>query len=289
MSEQFEWTRVMHETKRRHLTVLRSELVAPRMQRITLGGEELHGFTSLGPADHVKVFFPDPVVGKILVPVVVDGKTQQPEGPGEVIVRDYTPYAFRKEGAHGPELDLDFVLHGDESSGDTVQGDASHGGPAAAWAAAAQHGDALIIAGPRGSRVPPVDMKRAILVADESALPSVTRWLQLLGSAEVTGLFSVADPGTESYLAEYAAPERDFRWFSGEDRDTRMQETLAGLSITDDTILFLAGEAGSLVPMRRYLRRELGLPKEQVDVHGYWKKGVVYLDHHAPIDPSDPE
>ena len=38
-----------------------------------------------------------------------------------------------------------------------------------------------------------------------------------------------------------------------------------------------------------YLRRELGLPKEQVDAHGYWKKGEANLDHHAPLDPSDPD
>ena len=46
MTERFEWTRVAHELKRRRLTVLRSELVAPRMQRITLGGADLEGFTS---------------------------------------------------------------------------------------------------------------------------------------------------------------------------------------------------------------------------------------------------
>ena len=74
MSNRFEWTRVMHETKRRHLIVLRTELVAPRMQRITLGGAELEGFTSLAPGDHVKAFFPDPSVGEIVTPVIVDGR-----------------------------------------------------------------------------------------------------------------------------------------------------------------------------------------------------------------------
>ena len=128
MSNRFEWTRVMHETKRRHLIVLRTELVAPRMQRITLGGADLEGFTSLAPGDHVKAFFPDPSVGEIVTPVIVDGRTQQPEGPGEVIARDYSPFAFRPDGENGPELDLDFVLHAD----------AAHSGPAAAWAANAR-------------------------------------------------------------------------------------------------------------------------------------------------------
>ncbi len=279
MSNRFEWTRVMHETKRRHLIVLRTELVAPRMQRITLGGAELEGFTSLAPGDHVKAFFPDPSVGEIVTPVIVDGRTQQPEGPGEVIARDYSPFAFRPNGENGPELDLDFVLHAD----------AAHSGPAAAWAANARPGDPLIIGGPRGSRVPPRDIERAILIADESALPSVARWLDLLGDTEVVGLFSTLDPATPSYLSGYAADSREFRWFSGEDRDNRVAEALATLEITEGTLVFLAGEAGSLIPLRRYLRRELGLPKEQVDAHGYWKKGEANLDHHAPLDPSDPD
>ena len=103
------------------------------------------------------------------------------------------------------------------------------------------------------------------------------------------GLFSTLDPATPSYLSGYAADSREFRWFSGEDRDNRVAEALATLEITEGTLVFLAGEAGSLIPLRRYLRRELGLPKEQVDAHGYWKKGEANLDHHAPLDPSDPD
>ncbi len=269
----------MHEVKRRHLTVLRTELIAPRMQRITLGGAELAGFTSLAPGDHVKVFFPDPTIGEIVAPVFVNGKPQKPEGAGEVIARDYTPHAFRPEGDHGPELDLDFVLHGD----------ASHSGPAASWAAQAAPGDPLIIGGPRGSLVPPNDIDGAILIADESALPAVTRWLDLLDSTPVTGLFSVADPDTAHYLAPYERADRTFNWFSGEDRDARIADTLTGLEIADGTLVFLAGEASSLIPLRRHLRRELGLPKAQVDAHGYWKRGEANLDHHAPLDPSDPD
>ncbi|MBN9613092.1 MAG: SIP domain-containing protein, partial [Actinobacteria bacterium] len=50
---------------------------------------------------------------------------------------------------------------------------------------------------------------------------------------------------------------------------------------------FLAGEATALIPLRRHLRRERELPKAQVDVHGYWKRGTAGHDHHAPVDPSD--
>ena len=277
MSEHFEWTRVMHELKRRNLRVLRSEQIAPRMQRITVVGEDLEGFVALAPGDHVKVFFPDPAGdGTIFTPA---RDKEAPAPAGEVIARDYTPFAFRAEGEQGPELDLDFVLHANDS----------HSGPAAAWAAKAAPGDPLVVAGPRGSLVPPSNIEEAILLADESALPAVTRWLDLLGNTPVVGLFTIDNPETASYLASYEGPSRNFHWVSGEDRADRIKTALEGLNIGERTMVFLAGEASSLIPLRRYLRRELGLPKQQVDAHGYWKKGEANLDHHAPLDPSDPD
>ena len=40
---------------------------------------------------------------------------------------------------------------------------------------------------------------------------------------------------------------------------------------------------------RRYLRHDLQLPAAQVAASGYWKRGITNLDHHAPLDPSDPD
>ena len=59
--------------------------------------------------------------------------------------------------------------------------------------------------------------------------------------------------------------------------------------ITDDTRVWAAGEATSLIPIRRYLRRELSLAASRVKVDGYWKRGEAGRDHHLPIDPADPE
>lgn len=279
MADRFERKRVMHELARRKITVLRSELVAANMQRVTFGGADLDGFVAPGPADHVKVFFPDPADGEVHAPEFVDGRRVIPEGSGEIIVRDYTPYAFRPDAEGGPELDIEFMLHGDDGQG----------GPAATWAANAQPGNELIIAGPRGSVLAPTGIGSAILVADESALPATARWLDLLGETPVVGLFSVENPDTASYLSSREKSSRDLRWFSGVDRDAQIEETLRGLPIHDDTIVFIAGEAGALITLRRYLRRELGLSKHQANVDGYWKRGVIALDHHAPLDPSDPE
>jgi NADPH-dependent ferric siderophore reductase len=68
-----------------------------------------------------------------------------------------------------------------------------------------------------------------------------------------------------------------------------LEATLRSLPIGPGTFVFLAGEATTLVPLRRYLRRELGLGPDQVVATGYWKRGISGLDHHAPVDPDDPD
>ena len=49
---------------------------------------------------------------------------------------------------------------------------------------------------------------------------------------------------------------------------------------------WFAGEALSLKPIRRHLRRELGRPKDCVKVDGYWRTGTVNLDHHVEDDEA---
>ena len=51
----------------------------------------------------------------------------------------------------------------------------------------------------------------------------------------------------------------------------------------DDTFVWAAGEADSLVPLRRALRQR-GLARAQYDIDGYWRTGVANLDHHAVPD-----
>ncbi len=108
--------RVRHPLRLRHLTVTTVRPVAPTMVRVTLAGPELDGFAAPGPADHVKVFFPD-ADGVLTTPSITESGIARPE-TGTVIGRDYTPFAHRPEAG---EVDVDFVLHGAD-------------GPASAWA-----------------------------------------------------------------------------------------------------------------------------------------------------------
>jgi NADPH-dependent ferric siderophore reductase len=267
---------VQHPLVVRRAEVAAVRAVVPSIVRVTLAGAELTGFASLGPTDHVKVFFPDPATGELTAPTVGEDGIQRPTS-GVVISRDYTPLGVHMDADGGTTLDLDFVLHGDE-------------GPASAWAARVQVGSPLAVAGPRRSRMAPTDLGRLLVIADETALPATRRWLGLVpASVPVTALFDVADDSVEGYF-EGGADRVDAEWLFREDGPGQLDDALRSLGpIDDDTFVFMAGEATTLIPLRRYLRHELGLPLEQVVASGYWKRGIVNLDHHAPLDPTDPD
>lgn len=266
---------VRHPLAVRRATVAQVRSIVPSIVRVTFEGPELAGFASLGPADHVKLFLPDPATGVLTAPQIGPEGMVRPD-TGTIIARDYTPLGVHVTADGGTTLDLDFVLHGDE-------------GPASAWAAQAQPGQELAVGGPRGSRLAPEGIGRLVVVADETALPATRRWLGLIpGGVPITGLFDVADDSVTEYF-EGRDDRVDAQWLL-RSHGASVEEALRALGpIDDSTFVFLAGEATTLVPLRRYLRRELGLPADQVAASGYWKRGVVALDHHAPLDPSDPD
>lgn len=243
---------IRHEPLQRSLVVSGIATPSPSFRRITFTGDELAGFTSLGATDHIKV--------------IVDGETR----------RDYTPRAFRMPAhGRGAELDIDFLLHGE--------------GLTAAWAASAKPGDPARIGGPRASRLPPVGATRVILGADESSLPALARWIELLPEeTEIYGFVELDNESDAAYLDPELVHKARIVWL--EKADGVLERALRSMGdIDESTYVWVAGEANTLIPIRRYLRRELSLPSTQVKIDGYWKRGESGRDHHAPIDPSDPD
>jgi NADPH-dependent ferric siderophore reductase len=262
---------VRHELAIRNLSVTAKRKLSPGFVRITVSGDDLTGFTSSGPTDHSKLFFPDAATGILSAPQLVDGAMQRPEN-GTIIVRDFTPREFR-DGII-PELDFDFFLHGD--------------GAASAWAAAAEVGDPVVVGGPRGSRMPPSGIARVILAADETALPALAKWIESLPEeVEIVAFATVTNESDAAYLEPAHVNRARLVWIDKQPGALERAVRAYG-PISDDTFVWMAGEATSLIPVRRYLRRELGLSATQVKVDGYWKVGESGRDHHAPLDPSDP-
>jgi NADPH-dependent ferric siderophore reductase len=266
--------RFLSPVGRRQLEVVRIEEVTPLYRRIVLGGDDLSGgfpFQHFAPSDHVKVFFPDPETGQLTIPTITDKGWEYPEGAAAPIHRDYTVRAYDAERA---ELTVEFVVH-------------EHG-IAGVWARDAKVGDRVGVLGPRGNKHYPENYGQYVTAGDSTAIAAVSRLIE--EAPEQAKVSAVIEVANEQELQELVVPEGiDVHWVFrdtsvvGEGHESALETVLRGIEIQDssDVFVFAAGETNMMKPIRRYFRRELGLPKEQVDVDGYWKKGTVNLDHHA--------
>lgn len=235
--------RVRHEIKKRELTVRRVEALSPHVRRVVLGGESLHDFVSASFDDHLKLILEAP-------------------GGGEPLRRDYTPRHFDREAR---ELTIEFALHGD--------------GPAARWAEQAAAGQAVTIAGPRGSMIIPLDYHWHLLVGDETALPAIARRLEELpASAQAIVIVRSADAADRRALA--SAAQVTLRWV---DDDLALVAAVRALDLpAGEGFAWCAGERQVAAALRQVLVAEKGHDRYALRASAYWKHGAAA--HHEDID-----
>lgn len=248
--------RVRFEPQRRTLTVVRVKHMTPRLLRVTLSGDELRGFTSLGYDDHIKLFFPEPGLALPEMSSLIRGEGPKPP------MRDYTP---RRYDADRNELDIEFVLHGD--------------GPAATWAAQAAVGQTLTIGGPRGSMVVPTEFDWFLLVGDETALPAIGRRLEELPAGKkVIALIHTASDEGELKLETRA--DADIRWFRQTMGEDALLEALGKLALpTGEGFAWAAGEYDMVRAVRAQLLDQHGIDKSRMRVVSYWRHGTADGKH----------
>lgn len=106
----------------------------------------------------------------------------------------------------------------------------------------------------------------------------------------MTAVIEVEDVGEEQKLILGDGVSLDLHWVHRaavaptDSGAGPLESALRGIELMaslDDLYVFAAGEAGAMKGVRRYLRREVGLPKDQLAVDGYWKRGVADHDHHT--------
>jgi NADPH-dependent ferric siderophore reductase len=242
--------RVMHDIKRRRLEVLRVTDLTPRMRRITLGGEQLAGFLSLGADDHIKLLFATTPAEQAALATMVLGN-QADDGP-KPAMRDYTP---RRIDLAAGELDIDFVLHGD--------------GPAATWAAQAAPGQYLHMGGPRSSTVVPDSFESYWLIGDETALPAIARRLEALPAGRrVLAVIEIEDAAERQPL--HSAAELEVIWV--ERHHQRLTEVVRQLTPPPGTLYaWVATEAKLSRTLRRVLLDEHQVDEQALKAAGYWR------------------
>ncbi|MER8118445.1 siderophore-interacting protein [Streptomyces sp. NPDC094031] len=255
--------KVRYPIRVRRTEVVRTTTVGAGLLRVTLGGPGTEGFEAHSPIDHVKLLFPEP-----------DGSLRLPEPDGDLLKwprpaptsREYTVRRYDPEAG---EIDIDIAPH--------------EGGLASDWARRVHPGAVLHVAGPPGGLIVPPVYDRYLLVGDITALPAIARWLEELPrDAKGWAFIEVAGAAEEIELSAPAAVE--VRWLHRGDRPAgtgdALVQAVTAVPVAEGERLYawIAGEAGQIKPLRRWVRDELRLDRADYEITGYWKRGIADFD-----------
>lgn len=282
------------------------KILSPHMARITFAGEDVAVMATFAPDQRIKLFFPR-ADGTL---PVIPNRPDWYDIYRTVPPRERAPmrtYTIRYLRADRCEVDVDFVLHGDN-------------GPASRWALNAQPGDPIQISAPNANYSgevggyewqPLADVQHVLLLADETALPAAAGILEELAGLEtqprVDAFFEVPDEADKLDLPSWHG--LDLRWLVREGQageayayGERMiaaanevdlpHDVLSGanaevlvepdsddllwdraLSETGKFYAWVAGETGAVSRIRTALVKERGVDRRHANLMGYWKFG----------------
>lgn len=241
-----------------HLTVTSTEQITPSLRRVWFHSDDLSAFADSVDTDrYVKLVFLKPGV---TYPEPLDVRALRGTMPPEDMptVRTYT--ALFPDVAAGT-LAIDFVVHGDE-------------GVAGPWAAAAQPGDTLLVNGPGGGYRPDPSADWHLLVGDEAGVPAIGAALAALPSDAVGQVVVLVDSADhEPPLTAPAGITVTFLHRDGS--DDQLEAAVRALDWPPGRVqAFVHGEAQEVMHgIRPYLYAERGLPRADVSISGYWRRG----------------
>lgn len=243
-------------------TAVSVEDLNPHMRRVTFGGPQVAAYIATGQIPNIKILLPadDGTYG---VPELDDPSLEAvteirtlPELHSRV--RTYT---VRRFDAQESTLAIDFVMHGDE-------------GLASAWAARAEPGTTLGIAGGGGRTISPA--QDYLICGDETALPAIGNILENLPeSASGTAYIEICDDSARQDLTAPAGV--DIRWLSREGAEAGTVSLLADAAaahpVSEATFAWAGAESAQVLAIRKDLRKR-GLARRSMLVIGYWRLGL---------------
>jgi NADPH-dependent ferric siderophore reductase len=243
------------------LEVVRSSWVTPHLVRLTLGGP---GFADFQPKDatdsYVKISFAKPELG--LEPPYDLAALRETLAPADLpVTRTYT---VRRVDQAAGTIDIDFVVHGDE-------------GIAGPWAATAQPGDRVVLAGPGGAYRPDPTADWHLFAGDESAIPAIAAALEAL-PADAKGLAFLEIGGRDDLVDLDHPAGVQLIWVGRAARDESTAALLAtaitGHPWPDGRVqVFAHGERESMKALREVFLTQRGLDRSQLSLSGYWAYG----------------
>ncbi|SEC03886.1 NADPH-dependent ferric siderophore reductase, contains FAD-binding and SIP domains [Paramicrobacterium humi] len=286
------------------LTVGRVRRLSPHFTRITFTGDELDHFGTEGLDQRIKIVLPLAATGFDTFPSGPDWYGAWRQLPDEQR-NPFRTYSIRAIRCDQRELDVDFVSHGDGGPASAWAATARAGDRAVVVGPDARAGESRV-----GISWNPGAARHLLIAGDETAVPAVSAILAQLPSDAVGRVFlevpSAADmlevrapEGVHVHWLPRAVPDADYGmrlvdavrgWVREHVREvsaTRIElgdididaEILwdvpdpASAPGPEDMYAWIAGEAGAVKTLRRFLVSETGLDRRAVAFMGYWRLG----------------
>ncbi|MFZ6874502.1 siderophore-interacting protein [Undibacterium sp. Di27W] len=229
-------------------TVIDTQRITPKMQRITLDVSALEGLRIEIPAHAMKLFFTVP-------------------GQEDVEGRAYTVRHYHAESS---TMSIDFILHGS--------------GIAATWASEVQPGAQIEIGGPRAGYHYQAESAWQLFVGDATAIPAILSAIESLPAGVKVMAFMEIENEAEQQ-SYHAIADVSVIWVYRQDESInsgkhllqalREAEFPAGLAQ-----VFIGAESMLTKRIRQHLREEPRISMGNVHATGYWKMGETdYHDH----------
>jgi len=240
----------MSRPQPRELVVVNKHMVTPNMLRVTLGGDNIHTIEPGQESGYVKLIFP------------------QEKGR---LMRTYT---IRHQRAD--EIDIDFMLH-------------ENAGPASSWAKNTAPGERILIGGPGPKKMIDTATDWQLLVGDMTALPAISVNLETL-PANAKGYAVIEVVSVEDIQTITHPSGIEIKWVinptPGKNELALLQQVQALDWLNGSLSAWVACEFSSMKVLRRFLKEEKGITKENLYLSSYWKQGSNE-DQHKVVKSED--
>lgn len=238
--------RVNKRSSPKTFTVTNKIYLTPHMLRITLRAQELENYSAASEGGYIKLMLQT--------------------STGEPVMRTYTVRTYR---AAKQEIDVDFVVHETD-------------GPAVLWAVSCQVGDQINVGGPGARKAPNAESDWVLMAGDMSALPAICAHLEAMEKqSKGYALLEIMHADDKQIIN---APENiEIQWLINpkpEKSNTLLLDKVMSVKwLTGEPYIWVAGELGQSLAIRRYMKEERNTVREQMYASSYWQIGKTEDGH----------
>lgn len=239
----------------RTATVIDRQQLAPNMVRLRLRTEDLTAAEVAFSDCYIKFVLPRPGSGLTWPFELAEAQATVP-AEQQPVLRAYTIRAFDDD-----TMTVDVVTHGDS-------------GVAGPWASTVSPGTLIGFLGPGGAWSPGADLDHVVLAGDESAAPAVAAGVEALPDGVTATVLLEVD----HHFDFPARPGVETTWLMRGDalHGEPLIEAVRSLHPPQGRIgWFVHGVAEMVRELRRHLLADLGVPREDVSISGYWRRGMT--------------